>query len=383
MRRRTFAANSWYLYLAAATACITSRALAATFNSVPSPNLDLKEVGRVAIVGDFDAISLYQYEGQTEDSFSSNGSQSLLARLPNGAFAPLEGADGTISTMCSWVLQNGSTPGVVVGGNFTSLGGAQTQGLALFNPNTSTVTPLPGLNGQVSSLYCDSPSGLVYVGGSFTASNSSNAMSLSEDHTLQPLSFGGFNGAVNSITKASSGNIVFGGDFDGLGNTTTPKERDSQTIPIGSGNVTATGSTTQTGFSDPSNIICKTGATDGSGNSWLLADGATGSWQANFEFGFVPTKVRLYNTQQDGRGTKTWRFTALPDGGILRMNYTDPSSGQTMFCDQTCPLPQNNVSAQDFSLVAPNVGMNGFRIDISAFYGAGGGLSGIEMFQDG
>jgi hypothetical protein len=181
--------------------------------------------------------------------------------------------------------------------------------------------------------------------------------------------------------KASNGNIVFGGKFDGLGNATTPKEKDVQVIPVSSANITSNPASGIPGFSDPRNIICKTGATDGSGNTWLLANNTPGFWQANFGFGFQPSKLRLYNTKQDGRGTKTWRYTALPVGGIMNFTYTTPT-GETAHCDAQCPLPQNNVTYQDFHFVN-TVGMNSFRIDISDWYGSGGGLSGIELFENG
>jgi len=352
---------------------------AINFTPVPAPNLDLSQLGRVALAGNFDSISLYQYEGQTQNGFSTNGSQSLLTRYPNGAFATLSSSDAYIESMCPFIRKDGSLAGVVVGGNFTSLGGVEAQGIALFNPNNSAVTPLPGLSGRVTSVYCDDESSTVYVGGSFTGGNSTNAIAWTTDWTNLP--FAGFNGPVTSITKAANGNIIFGGAFDGLGNVTTPKERDVQVIPVSSANITAGYSTLTAGFNDPRNIICRTDAQQGPGNTWLLADNTPGHWQANFRFGFIPSKMRLYNTNIDGRGTRTWRFTALPLNGILNFTYTD-ADGRPASCSSQCPLPQDNTTYQDFHFVN-RVGMNAFRIDISDWYGPGGGLSGVELFQDG
>lgn len=364
--------------LAATIISILPNVYALSYNTVPSPNLDLSNLGRVALAGDFDSISLYTYEGQNENSFTTNGSQSLLTRYPNGAFRSLALADAYITTMCPFLLKDGTLEGVVVGGNFTSFGGVETQGIALFNPNTSVVTPLPGLSGSVNSVYCDQDASMVYVGGSFTGGNSTNAIAWTTGWTNLP--FAGFNGPVTSITKSANGSIIFGGSFDGLGNTTTPNEKDMQVINLSSGNITSGGSSSTSGFSDPSNIICKTAAQDGSGNTWLLADNTPGYWNASFGFGFNPTKLRLYNTNQDGRGTKTFRFTAAPLSNILNLTYTD-SNGQAAHCTSECPLPENNSTYQDFHFVNV-VGMAGFQIDISAWYGAGGGLSGIELFQD-
>jgi len=364
--------------LAVTLSAILPQSQAFSYQPVSSPDLDLSGLGRVAVAGDFESISLYTYQGQNENSFSTNGSQSLLARYPNGAFANLESADAYIETMCPFVLRDGTFAGIVVGGNFTSLGGTPAQGIALFNPNNSQITPLPGLSGRVSSVYCDASSSTVYVGGAFSGANSTNALAWTTQWTNLP--FAGFNGPVSAITKAPNGNIVFAGQFDGLGNTTTPKVRNGQVINVGSAKINATGTTSQSGFSDPSNIICKTGSQDGPGNTWLLADNTAGSWDADFGFGFNPTLLRLYNTNQNGMGTKTFRFTALPLNGIMNLTYAD-SDGQTQSCSAECPLPQGNTTHQDFTFVN-YVGMNQFRIDILSWYGSGGGLSGIELFQD-
>ncbi|KAL0257332.1 hypothetical protein SLS55_008143 [Diplodia seriata] len=352
----------------------TTRAV--SFEPVDSPNIDISELGRVALAGNFDALSLYEWVGQEQNTYLTNGSQAILSRFPNGAFANLAVGDANIQAMCPFV-KDGSLTGIVIGGNFTSLGGVETQGIALFNPNTSDITPLEGLTGSVKSLYCDSDSGTVYVGGSFSAANSTNALAWVDGWTNLP--FAGFNGPVSSIVKNSDGHIIFGGSFDGLGNSTTPKQKDQQIIPLGAGNITSQAASSQSGFSDPRNILCKSGQ-GGSGNAFLLEDASPGFWKAEFQFGFQPTKLRLYNTNEDGRGTRTWRFTALPDGGIMNLTHTD-SDGNNITCDARCPLPQGNTTHQDFHFVN-QVGMNAFRIDISEWYGDGAGLAGIELYQD-
>ncbi|KAI5265284.1 hypothetical protein E4T47_08584 [Aureobasidium subglaciale] len=357
-------------------ASLLSVSTARNFTQAPSPNIDLSGLGRVALAGDFDSISLYTYQGQTQNANFANGSQYLFSQYPDGSFQSLALADAFITTMCPFV-SGGTLQGVVVGGNFTSLGGVPAQGIALWNPNTTKITPLDGLSGSVSAVYCDDESSMVYVGGTFTGGNSTNAIAWSTGWTNLP--FAGFNGPVTSITKSSNGSIIFGGSFDGLGNTTTPTNKDVQVINLSAGNITSGASTSTTGFSDPRNIICQTGD-DTAGNTWLLEDNTPGFWRGSFGFGFNPTKLRLYNTNQDGRGTKTWRFTAFPINGIMNFTYTD-ENGSFASCTADCPLPQGNTSYQDFHFVN-SVGMNDFRIDISAWYGAGGGLSGIELFQD-
>lgn len=359
---------------------LSHKVAAIDFSAVPSANLDLSQLGRVGLVGDFDGISLYQYEGQSESGYSNNGSQSVLARLPNGGFASLAMADASIMDMCNFVMSSGEMAGVIVGGNFTSLGGIESQGVAMLNPNTSDVTALPGISGKVAAVYCDQTSNTVYVGGSFSAANSTNAIAWVGTAGWTNLPFQGFNGPVTSITKAANGHIIFGGTFTGLGNVSTPTTSDAQVVNIANATITAGSSTTTSGFSDPNNIVCKTSGTDGTGSTWLLEDDTAGYWDAQFNFGFRPTKLRLWNTKEDGRGTKTFRFTAQPINGIMNFTYTDPSTGANSSCTSECPLSQTS-TYQDFYFVNV-IGMNGFRVDISAWYGSGGGLDGIELFQD-
>lgn len=353
------------------------------FTPVPPRDLDLSALGRVALTGDFDTISLYTYVEQTQNAPSTNGSQALLTRLPNGGFATLASADQSITTMCSFVRKDGTLAGVVVGGTFTSLDGIQAQGIALFDPGSNKITPLPGLEGKVSALFCDKDSDTVYVGGSFKGANSTNALIWIGMTGWANLPFAGFNGPVNSITKAPGGSVVFGGSFSGLGNTTKPTIKDQQVINLSTANISSGGSSSINGFGDPYGIVCKTDGQDGAGNTWLLQDETPGFWKASMDFGYEPTKLRIWNTHQDGRGTKTFRFTAFPINGIMNLTYTDPNTGKNATCDARCPLSNDpSIKFQDFAFVNV-IGMNSFQVDISDWYGRGGGLNGVELFQDG
>src|SRR5256714_914130 len=255
---------------------------------VPSPNLDLGPLGRLSMAGNFDAISLYTYYGQTEE-LNANGSQSILTTLPTGAFEVLSSADASINAMCPFVLKDGTLAGVVVGGNFTSLGGVNAQAIALFDPTTSKVTPLPGVFGTVSAILCDQDTDSVYVGGSFKAANSTNAIAWVGMTGWANLPFAGFNAPVTSITKAPNGHVVFGGSFSGLGNSTLPTGLDGQqVINLVTANITSGSTTATTGYDDPRNILCPSNGTSGPGITWLLEDNTPGYWRAQTQFGFQP-----------------------------------------------------------------------------------------------
>ena len=360
-----------------------SLSCAYNITSLPSPNLDLSQLERVVLTGNFDSISLVTYIGQSENSVLTNGSQTLFTQLPNGAFVPLATSDASIKVMCPFYRQSGELFGVIVGGNFTSLGGVEAQGIALFNTSNNQVVPLPGLNGSVNAMWCDQATDSVYVGGDFRGSTSTNAIAWVGIAGWTNMPFQGFNAPVNAVTKAGNGNIIWGGSFTGLGNMSTPVADDEQIINLSSANLSATGSTDTAGFSNPQNIICKNAAVDSPNSTWLLQDKTPGSFSATFNFGFEPTKIRLWNTHQDGRGTKTWRFSNNPNS-ILRFTFNDPdNNNQNSTCDQQCPLSGNTtVQFQDFFFVN-SIGMNSFTIDISDWYGDGGGLDGIELFENG
>lgn len=355
------------------------------YTPVPPPDLDLSKLGRVALTGDFDSISLYTYQQESENAVSTNGTQSLITQLPNGDFATTAAADGYILALCPFVMASGKLAGVIVGGNFTELGGIAAQGVAMYDETTGDITPLPGLNGTVNAILCDQQTNTVYVGGQFTGANSTNAIAWVGMSGWADLPFQGFNGPVNSIVKESDGNVIFGGSFTGLGNSTTvmPEQLDQQVINIASANITSSTNSSIPGFNNPTNIICKTNGEDGSGDTWLLEDNSPGWWRADMNFGYEPSLLRIWNTHQDGRGTQTFRFTAIPIDGIMNFTYTDPDTGVVGHCDALCPLSsQKSVPYQDFRFIN-TVGMSAFRIDISAWYGQGGGLDGIELFQNG
>ncbi|KAJ4989183.1 cellular morphogenesis protein [Stagonosporopsis vannaccii] len=354
----------------------TSSTHALSFTPVPSPNLNLDQLGRVAFAGDFDSISLYQYEGQNQANTGRTGA--LLSRYPNGVFAPINETDADIKAMCTFRSNNQDR--IMFAGNFTSVGDLATPGgVAVLDPSNGNVTSMVGLEGSVNTLYCDGDQ--VYLGGSFQGSSSRNAIIWKDG--WQDLSFEGFNGPVYSIQKAPNNNIIFGGEFNGLGgNASVVTENNTQIIPISNAKISAQTSSGLPGFTEPADIACKADfTTQGSGSTWLLSDRAPGFWKAEFGFGFRPTKLSLFNTDYEGRGTKTFRYTALPDGGIMNLTYTDPSTGRQAYCDATCPLPEGNTTVQDFTFVN-SIGMNAFRIDISDWYGNGAGLNGLRLYQD-
>ena len=343
---------------------------------VSRPDIDLSSLGRVSLVGDFDSISIRAFEEQNGESVK-NGSTAVLLPLPAGGFVDMITADGKINDMCPFVRQDGTLAGIVVAGDFKSLGDKDAEAVALFDPITEEITPWPGVIGTAEAVLCDSEKNAVYVGGSFRAANSTNAIMWQGEDGWVNLPFSGFNAPVRSIIKAPNGHIVFGGSFTGVGNTTAPATQDAQVVNLETADISASASAAST---SPRDILCPSNQTDE--QIWALPENAAGFWRASMGFGYQPTTLRLYNIQEGDRGTKEFRFTAEPINGIMNLTYTNPETGQKAFCDATCPLAQNSsLPYQDFDFVDA-VGMDAFQIDISDWYGTGGGLAGIKLFQE-
>ncbi|KAJ6164388.1 hypothetical protein N7470_003060 [Penicillium chermesinum] len=361
------------------TALPTAHAMA--FDAISLPDLDLSSFGRVTITGDFNGVSLYEYKGQHEIT-QSNGSSSILTPLPNGILTNLTNADAQIQAMCSFTQKDGKFAGIFVGGNFSTLGGVESPGAALFNPNSSHVTALPGLNGSVSAVLCDQDTNSVYVGGTFSYKNNTNVVAWSPDDGWTDLSFQGLDGPVKSILKTQDGHIIFGGSFQTSGNSTDKNKKVGQQIlNLQNAKITSDAQTSLSGYQDPNNVVCSTSGESGQGKTWLLDDASPGFWHADLGFTFTPSRIRLYNTHMDGRGTKSFHLKAIPDDGIMNLTYTD-DSGKLAHCDQNCPLSDSTKEKyRDFTFVN-SVGMQGFEIDILEWYGQGAGLNGIEVFQD-
>ena len=368
---------------------------ALSFTSVSDPDLDLSSLGRVTFVGNFDTASLYSYTQQSSvNDYNDNNNNNLLTTpLPNGVITDFSVADSNILALCTLIDENDARNNVVfAGGNFTSLNGVESRGVALVDPNSRKVTPLPGIDGSVATVLCDPKINGVYVGGDFrrTNSNSSNAAIWSRNHGggsgWVDLSFRGFNGPVSSIIKKNDSDIIFGGEFDGVVNSVSSHHRrptDTQFVNIQNATVSSDSSSDLSGFNDPRNVICQSSGEDGPGKTWLLRDNSPGFWRAEMRFGFRPTKIRLYNTHFEGRGTKSFLLRALPSNGIMNLTYFDPDSRKVSFCDSVCSLPHDpREPYREFRLVN-NIGMGGFQLEFSQWYGSGAGLNGIELFGDG
>lgn len=343
------------------------------------PPAIVNNIGKLAVVGQYDGISQYTYAGQ-QNSITSPYYDSIIAQVNNNVFINQGTSDGRVSAVC----QINDT--LFMAGNFTTIGNVSVPGgLAKLNASSGAISAVgPALNGNIFTLYCDSTNNSVYAGGDFTFDNSTGTAvyHLDSSSWSAPL-FGGFaTGArINSI-QSFNNSLIFAGAFSGLanssftGSSTTLSNStllSSQRISFAAASITAAGSADN---NDPRNIICPS-----ANSNWVMRDGQSGSWSSLWPYNFQPSKVRLFNLQAADAGVKMFRLRSFPSNGIMNLTYTNSSSNTPFYCDAFCPLPlSSDQQFADFEFVNP-INTRGIQIEIVDTYGTHGGLSGIQLFQ--
>lgn len=71
---------------------------------------------------------------------------------------------------------------------------------------------------------------------------------------------------------------------------------------------------------------------------------------------------------------------ALGLNEYFNLSYVDPVTQQTITCSEDCTL--SNATYQDFTVLNP-LSSNGVRININSWFGSGGGLGYVQIFQSG
>ncbi|KAF9965590.1 hypothetical protein BGZ70_004506 [Mortierella alpina] len=205
-----------------------------------------------------------------------------------------------------------------------------------------------------------------------------------------PLPFKGVNKIVTSVAKTQDGTYYFGGQFD----TTTDGEEfsapDTQLVNLASAQVN-TGNGLD--VAQDRSIICQNGTSPRT--NWIMRDNMPGYWRVKFPLLITPTLFRLWNvdvtqgSESTNRGTKTFAIMAQPSNQYLNLSYTDPISHTLQYCT-VCPLlprPSSSTESlpaqsgyQDFLVAKPEL-LHAAQIDVVSWYGLGGGLGGVEVYQ--
>lgn len=348
--------------------------------SVKPPSI-VNNLGKMAVIGQYDGISQYTFEGQ-QTTISTPYFDSIIAQVEDEIFLNQGTSNGRVKDWCQ------IDESVYMAGNFTKIGTVDTPGgFARLNASSGAITSLgQSLNGSIFALYCNSTSNSVYAGGNFTYENSTGAAvyDISSSSWSTPL-FGGFasGASINAIVNFNN-NLIFAGSFDGLANdsyTGSTSTQESNSTLLSSQRISFNSTTVNTAGSadgsDPRSIVCPSDHSD-----WVMSGADVGSWSALWPFSFSPTKMRLYNLKEEGKGTRVFRLLSFPSNGIMNLTFTNSSSDKPYYCDAWCDLPlRSDQEYVDFEFVN-SISTSGLLIQILGSYNSSGGLGGIELWQN-
>ncbi|KAJ1980989.1 hypothetical protein H4R35_000905 [Dimargaris xerosporica] len=383
------------LALAAVSPTSLQWAYAANTNTTTStkapPPIDTAVTGQLAITGQFNGIS--SLSSEAVQGFLDSKTSSVV--YINGTDLTVLGhaaKGGKIHTACSLDTDGHTT--IFIGGEFTSFGNVQSRNIVAYDPASKNIQAMGGgLDGAVTTLYCDAQRDIVFVGGRFsgpfrplgstdappTQSFGPGAIMWSNDK-WHPVPFRGLNGVVNAIVASQDNSVIyFGGKF-------TESKDDESTLAPGTQPLSLQTATITSGndflfqpFANPSNAIC-TSSLSTKQNPWLLRDKMPGFWSVGFQRSVRPALLRIKNTNKDGRGTKGFRLETVPNYTPVTLKYLDPQTGQTKTCDQLCSLADDGTHWQEY-VVQSDVSVAGLRIVIEEWYGDGAGLQQVQIYE--
>ncbi|GAN01274.1 cellular morphogenesis protein [Mucor ambiguus] len=351
---------------------------------VTHPNINFDPVGKLGISGSYNGISLYT---DTEQLTQIPTSTSSVVTLSNDTLKLIasSNANGIIYDAC--ILSDT----LYIAGNFSTLKGHSVNNIASIDlTDNNQIKPLKyGLDGPVYSVYCDTAQNQLYVGGAFIApvdtsmvkysdslSQFGGSVAIWKNQQWSGLPWKGVNGPVYSIAKTST-SVLFAGQFNASTDGQPYHAPATQPISLSSSGVSATN--TASNSAAPGSIICADATNT---KPWILSDGVNGTWQTTFlDYSVNPVLIRISNSKLENHQTNQFSIRSLADATRYQLSYLDPDTNLTKTCSTNCSLSKNtNVLYQDFRIT--NISLtNGIAIDIHSWYGVGGGLASVKVFQ--
>ncbi|KIY50189.1 hypothetical protein FISHEDRAFT_64862 [Fistulina hepatica ATCC 64428] len=353
-------------------------------------------MGQVGLAGAFAGIGLFDNASAALDSSAAT----LLSRSDNGSLSTIASTNsgGRLSAGCA--MNNV----FYVGGSFSEIGGTTATNIAAYSSGAFSALGSGGpTGGDVDALYCDSANNKVWVGGSFTSPSTGVVVWDAGASSWSSPPFTGLSGAdarVLSITSNSSQlSLFFAGSFitsfvgNGTTNNTnnpnvpyssgaTPYSSSLVPYPLSGAQVLGSPSSSESGFSNISAILCPSG-TDGAGYTWFAADDNTAVITIRQSSVMTARGLRLGNTFIDDRGTTEFSVTTLPDNTVQTLTYLDPDTSTNTTCSDPCPLStDSSVLYQDF-LFDSEVSITGVQITLSDWEGDGAGLHLLQILSAG
>ncbi|KAG0163868.1 hypothetical protein DFQ30_010841 [Apophysomyces sp. BC1015] len=353
-----------------------------------APVINRDALGQLGFLGEYAGISPYRSTKQFE---SINPSISSVLLKDDDIYELITSVDGSIDATC--LLSHSDTTDIYLAGTFTLVNKTLVNNIARFDSRTRTFAALDrGVDGPVHTLFCDSTSQTVYVGGDFTApvglSNNTlqsfgRSIAMWQNGNWSAVPWKGFNGPVYTISPNVERNtILFGGRFDATGDGQYFNANSSQSVNMDQPTIISSGNSALAGdYSNPNNIVCPNSTPQSPGKPWLLQDNVPGYWQAAFAYPVQPSLFRLSNAHFEGRGAQTFGIIAMGSNDYFQLSYVDPTTQQITLCSENCTLSNDeNVAYQDFTVMNP-ISTSGIRIYVNSWFGAGGGLGNVQIFQ--
>jgi hypothetical protein len=287
-------------------------------------------MGVVTVGGAFAGLDFYTVN--STNAFDSSSS-TLLARASNGTISLIGSTNvgGSINAVCGL----GNT--VYIGGDFSSLAGGSYSNVAAYDITSQKLSSMQsGLDDVVHALFCDPSSHELWAGGDFhipigadaTQYGGSVAVFNIKTSSWSPPEFFGLSGEDASVRAISQGSgsassaLYFAGSFlTTFGANTTVNSTNNPNVPYSSGatpfssslvpiplsasDVYANPSSTESGFTDITKILCPSGS-DGPGNTWLSQEGVLSYITIRTDKFQNSRGIRLGNTFISNHGTKTF-----------------------------------------------------------------------------
>ncbi|KAH8119371.1 cortical protein marker for cell polarity-domain-containing protein [Phellopilus nigrolimitatus] len=353
------------------------------FVSAALPKVNFDVMGHVGLAGTFAGLDLF--DNSTSLSFDPTTS-TLLSRAADGSLSRLGSteAGGKINTGCAL----GGT--IYFAGSFTSINGSSASNVASYSSSQASFDALGsgGPNGEIKSIFCDASNNKVWVGGSFSSPGKAVAVWDTSANSWSAPPFSGLSGATTEVlsitTNSSAKSLFFAGSFitafgsnsstviNGTNNPNvpfssgaTPFSSSLVPIPLQGAQINASPSTSDSQFSNISNVLCPSGS-DGPGSTWLAADGFQAVITVREFAQLSANGIRLGNTFQSNHGTTGFSVTSIPDNVVQTLSYVDPTTGTNQTCSGTCPLlTDSSIPYQDF-LFASDVQLTGFQLTFSS-----------------
>ncbi|RKP15272.1 hypothetical protein BJ684DRAFT_18391 [Piptocephalis cylindrospora] len=389
------------------------------FRSVKTIEVDWKALGSSALLGSYQGLSLYSSSSSSgvrslPTSSSPGPVQAATLTLVNTTTSETNtlfassGINASINALCTLPPTDGHATRIFFAGLFPS---PTSPNIAVWEEGVGVVGLGPGLDGSVLSLTCLKPSstypkGRVIALGSFrgphlpSISNSPPLPSYAQwaiwgggvaiwdlaQDTWFPPPFKGLDAPVRSLSvPSSSSSALFGGEFLSVADGPLHIPPDSQPLPLSLGTLDLGNA------QSPGNIICNSSssttnfspATGAPSTPWSIVQGISGWWRLSLPLTFTPLLLRLWNLPAQGpnpKGARTFRLISRPDNQPITLSYIHPETNSRALCWDACPMELGGT--RDF-IIPPRLArsMQGLQLDITSWYGQGGGLAGVQIFQ--